>query len=200
MNQFVQDKGAPGLSADERAKHAFYVQRHLDERTKQSILDTLTPDDIRMLMETEDENSRRGCFQRVFPSMTSNRFLRFFESQRYYNILLDEWTRKYMREGRSTALGVAVLQGYAERKLHLGPTSDPSHQWACPQGMTYRSSSAPVLGLDHGFVKSSASAPVLLPKIKKKSTKSHTSKLSSSSATSSEKARQMLRSRVKSNI
>jgi len=31
MNQFVQDKGVPGLSADERAKHAFYVQRHLDE-------------------------------------------------------------------------------------------------------------------------------------------------------------------------
>jgi len=24
--------------------------------------------------------------------------------------------------------GVAVLQGYAERKLHLGPTSDPAHQ------------------------------------------------------------------------
>jgi len=24
--------------------------------------------------------------------------------------------------------GVAVLQGYAERKLHIGATSDPAHQ------------------------------------------------------------------------
>ncbi|KAK2570041.1 Tubulin monoglutamylase TTLL4 [Acropora cervicornis] len=143
--------GTPVLSADERAKHAFYVQSQLSERAKQSILDLLTPDDMRILMETEDENSRRGCFQRVFPSMSSNKFLRFFESQRYYNILLDEWTRKYMREGRSTALGIAVLQGYAEKGLHLGPSSDPNHQWRCAQGMAYRSFSAPVLGLDHGF-------------------------------------------------
>lgn len=200
MNQFVQDKAVTGLSSDERGKHAFYVQRHLDERTKQSILDILTPDDIRMLMETEDENSRRGCFQRVFPSMSSNKYLRFFESQRYYNILLDEWTRKYMREGRSTVLGIAVLQALGEKKLHIGATSDPTHQWNCPQGITYRSSSAPALSLDHGLIKSSASAPVLLPKIKKKSTKSHTSKMSSSSATSSERTRQMLRARMKSNI
>ena len=27
------------------------------------------------------QNSRRGCFQRVFPSMSSNKYLRFFESQ-----------------------------------------------------------------------------------------------------------------------
>ncbi|XP_068716224.1 tubulin monoglutamylase TTLL4-like [Montipora foliosa] len=200
MNQFVQDKGTPGLSADERAKRSFYIQYHLDERTKQSILDILTPDDIRMLMETEDENSRRGCFQRVFPSISSNKFLRFFESQRYYNILLDEWTRKYMREGRSTALGIAVLQAYAEKKLHLGPTSDPIHQWTCPHGVAYRSSSAPVLGLENSFVRSSVSGSFLLPKIKKKTTKSHAAKLSSTSATSSERTKPLLRTRVKSTI
>lgn len=27
-------------------------------------------------------------------------------------------------------LGVAVLQSYAEKKLHVGPTSDPNHQVA----------------------------------------------------------------------
>ena len=26
------------------------------------------------------------------------------------------------------SVGIAVLQGFAEKKLHLGPTSDPSHQ------------------------------------------------------------------------
>lgn len=197
MNQFVQDKGTPVLSADERAKHAFYVQSQLSERAKQSILDLLTPDDMRILMETEDENSRRGCFQRVFPSMSSNKFLRFFESQRYYNILLDEWTRKYMREGRSTALGIAVLQAYAEKGLHLGPSSDPNHQWRCAQGMAYRSSSAPVLGLDHGYIRSSASAPFLLPKIKKKTTKSNLSKLTSASA-SSQRSKPLLKTRTKS--
>ena len=26
------------------------------------------------------------------------------------------------------SVGIAVLQGFAEKKHHLGPTSDPSHQ------------------------------------------------------------------------
>ncbi|XP_032234544.2 tubulin monoglutamylase TTLL4 isoform X2 [Nematostella vectensis] len=198
LNSFVQDKSTTSLSSDERAKHAFYVGRNVDERTRQSILDILTPSDVRILMETEDEYSRRGCFQRAFPSMVSHKYLRFFESTRYYNILLDEWTRKFMREGRSTALGVAILQGLAEQKLHLGPTTDPNHQWSCPQGMSYRSLSAPAVGLDHCVLKPSASMPVLLPRIKKKTAKSN-HKTSSGSTASLAKSRS-LRTKAKSSI
>ena len=60
-----------------------------------SILDTLTPDDIRVLVESVDEYHRRGNFQRVFPSSQSYKYLAFCEQPRYYNLLLDVWVRQY---------------------------------------------------------------------------------------------------------
>ena len=62
-----------------------------------TILDTLTPDDLRHLIETVDEDSRRGNFQRVFPNHTSHKYLRYFEQPRYYNLLVDAWTQQYHR-------------------------------------------------------------------------------------------------------
>ena len=67
------------------------------QQCRMSVLDTLTPDDIRVLVETEDENSRRGGFERVFPSPISNKYHRFFESARYNNVLVDEWVKRYHR-------------------------------------------------------------------------------------------------------
>jgi len=61
----------------------------------QTITDTLTPDDLRMLIETEDEYVRRGNFIRVFPNVNSKKYLKFFETPRYYNLLLSEWILKY---------------------------------------------------------------------------------------------------------
>lgn len=60
-----------------------------------SVLDILTPDDVRILVETEDEYSRRGQFERVFPTHISMRYLRFFEQPRYFNILVTQWELKY---------------------------------------------------------------------------------------------------------
>lgn len=60
-----------------------------------AVLDVLTPEDIRVLAESEDELNRRGEFERLFPSPTSSRYLRFFECPRYLNILLDQWEQKY---------------------------------------------------------------------------------------------------------
>jgi len=60
-----------------------------------TILDTLTPDDIRVLVETVDEYHRRGNFQRIFPSSQSHKYLTFCEQPRYYNLLLDVWVRQY---------------------------------------------------------------------------------------------------------
>ncbi|KAF0026863.1 hypothetical protein F2P81_021600 [Scophthalmus maximus] len=55
-----------------------------------SVLEVLTPDDVRVLAESEDEMTRRGKFERVFPSPLSSRYLRFFESPRYRNVLMDQ--------------------------------------------------------------------------------------------------------------
>lgn len=65
------------------------------QQVQATILDILTPDDIRMLTETVDENSRRGDFQRVFPSPASHPYQAFFEQPRYYNLLLQAWCCKY---------------------------------------------------------------------------------------------------------
>ena len=61
------------------------------------MLDTLTPDDMRVLIESIDEDSRKGGFQRVFPTPSTHKYLRFFESARYYNLLLDQWVQRYNR-------------------------------------------------------------------------------------------------------
>ncbi|XP_062517471.1 tubulin monoglutamylase TTLL4-like [Corticium candelabrum] len=133
-----------GLTPDERAKHVFYIQKHLDEAVRLSILTTLTPDDVRILMETEDELSICGRFERVFPTPKSRRYLKFFDTTRYYNILLDEWTRHYRHCVES---GVKRLVAYAEKGVHLGATSDAEHQWSKsdvePPTSTRRSLSAP---------------------------------------------------------
>lgn len=60
-----------------------------------TILEVLTPDDVRVLAASEDELSRLGDFERIFPSPTSSRYLRFFEQPRYLNILLNQWEQKY---------------------------------------------------------------------------------------------------------
>ena len=70
-----------------------------------TILDVLTPDDIRILTETLNEDSRKGNFIRVFPSADSHKYNRFFEQPRYYNILVDQWIERYQlmeSEGRLT--------------------------------------------------------------------------------------------------
>ncbi|CAB1346882.1 unnamed protein product [Coregonus sp. 'balchen'] len=65
-------------------------QDPLNPLDSSSILDVMTPEDVRVLAETEDELSRKGEFERVFPSHCSSRYLRFFEHPRYLNILLNQ--------------------------------------------------------------------------------------------------------------
>ncbi|XP_035986808.1 tubulin polyglutamylase TTLL4 [Fundulus heteroclitus] len=115
------------LSADEKVKRAFYVtQRYADQDFLSSLLEILTPEDIRVLAESEDELSRRGEFERVFPSPSSSRYLRFFECPRYLNMLLDQWEQKYCND-RSKC--ISVLRVYCQRGIHVG-TRDPAHMWS----------------------------------------------------------------------
>lgn len=200
--------GSYTLSSDQKAKHGFYVNHHNDERVKATILDILTPEDIRILIETEDEFSRRGCFQRIFPSENSYKYLKYFEAPRYRNILLDEWTKKYLREGRRTALGVNLLCTYALQQVHLKSVlSDPNHQWVSPQHVptsqtvpssaVSRSLSAPAASR-WPEEKISSSRQVSLPKIKRKVIRYHlASKSLASSTTLSTKTKPAVKSLTK---
>ena len=58
-------------------------------------MNVITPDDLRILIEFEDEVARCGNFTCLFPTVDSNKYMKFFESTRYYNVLLIEWILKY---------------------------------------------------------------------------------------------------------
>uniref|UniRef100_A0A8B9G929 Tubulin polyglutamylase TTLL4 n=1 Tax=Amazona collaria TaxID=241587 RepID=A0A8B9G929_9PSIT len=80
----------------EKMKKAYYLMQKIpDQDFYSSVLDVLTSDDVRILVETEDEYSRCGQFERVFPTHISMRYLRFFEQPRYFNILVTQWELKY---------------------------------------------------------------------------------------------------------
>ncbi|XP_067890923.1 tubulin polyglutamylase TTLL4 isoform X2 [Heterodontus francisci] len=119
------------LSADEKLKRVYYLsQKSPPMDFYSSLLDILTPDDIRMLMESEDEYNRRGQFERIFPCQYSSRYLRFFEQPRYFNILLDLWEQKY---GQNREAGIDVLKELSYRRVHLGLSVNPAHVWHPPR-------------------------------------------------------------------
>lgn len=74
---------------------ALYLSFCLYQDFLSTALDVLTPEDVHVLAESEDELNRRGQFERIFPSSASSRYLRFFECPRYLNILLDQWEQKH---------------------------------------------------------------------------------------------------------
>ncbi|KAM9850500.1 tubulin monoglutamylase TTLL4 [Aulostomus maculatus] len=115
------------LSADEKVKRAFYLtQRYADQEFLSTVLDILTPGDVHVLTESEDELNRRGEFERIFPSPSSSRYLRFFECPRYLTILLNQWEQKFWN---NRAKGISLLKILCEKGVHLG-TSDPAHMWS----------------------------------------------------------------------
>ncbi|XP_073330013.1 tubulin monoglutamylase TTLL4 [Pagrus major] len=122
-----RERTKPDLSADEKVKRAFYLtQRYADKDFLSTVLDILTPEDVRMLAESEDELTRLGQFERIFPSPSSSRYLRFFECSRYLNILLDQWEQKHWN---NRTKGISLLTSLCQKGVHLG-TSDPAHMWS----------------------------------------------------------------------
>ncbi|XP_014672909.1 PREDICTED: tubulin polyglutamylase TTLL4-like [Priapulus caudatus] len=89
------------LSADEKAKHIYYTNKSLEKVRQVSILDVLTPADVRALVEMEDERSRRGAFHCLYPTVETHVYSQFFEQPRYFNLLLDGWLRKYENNGKA---------------------------------------------------------------------------------------------------
>ncbi|XP_072301123.1 tubulin monoglutamylase TTLL4 [Eucyclogobius newberryi] len=122
-----KERGKPDLSADEKVKRAFYLtQRFSDQDFLSSVLDVLTPEDVRVLAESESELTRKGAFERIFPCAASSRYMRFFESQRYLNILLDQWEQRHCS---NRTKGINHLRTLCQKGVHLG-TNDSAHIWS----------------------------------------------------------------------
>ncbi|KAM7105923.1 LOW QUALITY PROTEIN: tubulin monoglutamylase TTLL4 [Molossus nigricans] len=121
---------APEQFTAQKLKKAYYLTQKIpDQDFYASVLDVLTPDDVRVLVEMEDEFSRRGQFERVFPSRISSRYLRFFEQPRYFNILTTQWEQKY--HGNKLK-GVDLLRSWCYKGFHTGAISDPAPVWSLP--------------------------------------------------------------------
>lgn len=114
----------------QKMKKAYYLTQKIpDQDFYASVLDVLTPDDVRVLVEMEDEFSRRGQFERIFPSRISSRYLRFFEQPRYFNILTTQWEQKY--HGNKLK-GVDLLRNWCYKGFHTGIVSDSAPLWSLP--------------------------------------------------------------------
>ncbi|NXK30074.1 TTLL4 polyglutamylase, partial [Piprites chloris] len=123
----------------EKMKQAYYLMQKIpDQDFYSSVLDTLTPDDVRILVETEDEYSRRGQFERVFPSHISMRYLRFFEQPRYFNILVTQWELKYYLNRQK---GLELLKNWCVKGYHTGAGTDLAQMWSLPKSFFLQKSS-----------------------------------------------------------
>ncbi|CAH8496689.1 unnamed protein product [Schistosoma turkestanicum] len=83
------------------------------------ILDCLTPYDVRILISMIDEFNRAGGFHCVFPPKTSGlsiKYLSFFESPRYTNLLCIAYLQKY---GQDKEKGIEMLRRMCEKGIHL---------------------------------------------------------------------------------
>ncbi|XP_055472503.1 tubulin monoglutamylase TTLL4 [Psammomys obesus] len=117
----------------QKMKKAYYLTQKIpDQDFYASVLDVLTPDDVRVLVEMEDEFSRRGQFERIFPSRFSSRYLRFFEQPRYFNILTTQWEQKY--HGNKLK-GVDLLRNWCYKGFHTGVVSDSAPLWSLPTSL-----------------------------------------------------------------
>ncbi|NWX37201.1 TTLL4 polyglutamylase, partial [Notiomystis cincta] len=123
----------------EKMKKAYYLMQKIpDQDFYSSVLDILTPDDVRILVETEDEYSRRGQFERVFPSHISMRYLRFFEQPRYFNILVTQWELKYYLNRHK---GLELLKSWCVKGYHTGAGMDLAQMWTLPKSFFLQKSS-----------------------------------------------------------
>ncbi|XP_016052304.1 PREDICTED: tubulin polyglutamylase TTLL4 isoform X1 [Miniopterus natalensis] len=124
---------SPEQYTAQKLKKAYYLTQKIpDQDFYASVLDVLTPDDVRVLVEMEDEFSRRGQFERIFPSRISSRYLRFFEQPRYFNILTTQWELKY--HGNKLK-GVDLLRSWCYKGFHTGAISDSAPVWSLPTSL-----------------------------------------------------------------
>ncbi|XP_061226211.1 tubulin monoglutamylase TTLL4 isoform X2 [Neopsephotus bourkii] len=128
----------------EKMKKVYYLMQKIpDQDFYSSVLDILTPDDVRILVETEDEYSRRGQFERVFPTHISMRYLHFFEQPRYFNILVTQWELKYYLNKHK---GLELLKNWCVKGYHTGAGMDLAQMWSLPKSFFLQKSNVQANG------------------------------------------------------
>ncbi|XP_075685239.1 tubulin monoglutamylase TTLL4 [Rhinoderma darwinii] len=123
---------------EEKMKRAHYLSQKMpDKDLYATVLEQLTPEDVRVLVETEDELSRCGQFERVFPSPISSRYFRFFEQQRYFNILTNQWEQKYYackEKGQELLRSLCLMSDHTGSAPLRSPQRSPGQSMTCLNG------------------------------------------------------------------
>lgn len=70
-------------------------------------------------MIAEDELARSAPLERIFPSATSHKYLKFIETPRYHNRLLDAWEHHYGASLKTREEGLQMLNRFADDRVHL---------------------------------------------------------------------------------
>merc|ERR1719420_894865 len=104
------------LSGAEKSKHDKFNHTKSRDEYLESIIASLTPDDVRCLIRAEDELVHATHFTRIFPTQDTHRYFKFFEEPRYYNFLMDAWETRY---GEQRAAAIDRLEQLCQDKHHL---------------------------------------------------------------------------------
>jgi len=94
-------------------------ERHSPNRSKpdpQLLLQALTPRDVRILVQAEEELSQTKMFQRIWPTNSTHHYFKYFESLPYSEKLMDSYENLY---GNNRRMGQALLSDCCQRNLHL---------------------------------------------------------------------------------
>ncbi|EAR91806.2 tubulin tyrosine ligase family protein (macronuclear) [Tetrahymena thermophila SB210] len=88
-----QRKKIPGVSDQKRGFSKNL--KDLSDLNEFNCLQKLSPEDWNMLFETDEENYRTGHFERIFPPPKDkiDFYLKFFEYERYNNIIIRSWVK-----------------------------------------------------------------------------------------------------------
>ncbi|XP_023160700.2 tubulin polyglutamylase TTLL4 isoform X2 [Drosophila hydei] len=113
------------LSREEKNKHNTFTRKSIENREEyiDAILDKLTPDDVRCLIIAEDELARCSPLERIFPTDQTYKYLKYNDTPRYYNRLLDAWESRY---ANNRTEGIALLRDYCQIKYHLEVPAPPA--------------------------------------------------------------------------
>ncbi|XP_073959548.1 uncharacterized protein isoform X3 [Choristoneura fumiferana] len=104
------------LSKEERDKHIIYTNMEERDMYLRDILSTLTPDDVRHLIQAEDELTQAGDMERIFPTRDTHRYLTYLAGPRYYNRLFDAWESRY---ALNRPAGLELLRSLCDIGYHL---------------------------------------------------------------------------------
>ncbi|XP_063529810.1 tubulin monoglutamylase TTLL4-like isoform X3 [Cydia strobilella] len=104
------------LSKEERDKHIIYTNMEERDLYLRDILSTLTPDDVRHLIQAEDELTQSQDMERIFPTKSTHHYLNYLSGPRYYNRLFDAWETRY---GTNREAGLLLLRNLCDIGYHL---------------------------------------------------------------------------------